>query len=230
MLAPTRLLLIDSSFRSVRLIARHLQAQGYAVAVVATIEEALNQLRTDAPQLALLGEALPPDQVLSFCRQLRATAQVLPLIVISPVNHFSARVAVLEAGADDVLSAPYALQELDARLQALVRRSRMAEILHHGGLKLTHRDLVVNIQSRQVWRAGVLIKLTVKEYDLLLYLLQRREQVLPRQQILHAVWGDTWVGDDNLLDVYIRYLRKKLERSDLKPLIHTVRGVGFMLK
>lgn len=230
MLAPTRLLLIDSSFRSVRLIARHLQAQGYAVAVVATIEEALNQLRTDAPQLALLGEALSPDQVLSFCRQLRATAQVLPLIVISPVNHFSARVAVLEAGADDVLSAPYALQELDARLQALVRRSRMAEILHHGGLKLTHRDLVVNIQSRQVWRSGVLIKLTVKEYDLLLYLLQRREQVLPRQQILHAVWGDTWVGDDNLLDVYIRYLRKKLERPDLKPLIHTVRGVGFMLK
>ena len=70
----------------------------------------------------------------------------------------------------------------------------------------------------------------MKEFDLLLYLLRHKEQVLPRQQILHAVWGDTWVGDDNLLDVYIRYLRKKIERPDLEPLIHTIRGVGFMLK
>ena len=78
-------------------------------------------------------------------------------------------------------------------------------------------------------RAATPVKLTVKEYDLLLHLLQHREHVLSRQDILLAVWGDNWVGDDNLLDVYIRYLRKKLERPDLEPLIHTVRGVGFML-
>jgi two-component system response regulator MprA len=98
------------------------------------------------------------------------------------------------------------------------------------GSVLRLRDLAVNTDTRSVSRAGDLLKLTVKEYDLLLYLLRHQQQVLSRQQILIAVWGDTWVGDDNLLDVYIRYLRKKLERPDLEPLIHTVRGVGFMLK
>ena len=100
---------------------------------------------------------------------------------------------------------------------------------HVDGVELHFRDLMVNTDSRQVSRAAIPVKLTVKEYDLLLHLLQHREHVLSRQDILLAVWGDNWVGDDNLLDVYIRYLRKKLERPDLEPLIHTVRGVGFML-
>ena len=95
---------------------------------------------------------------------------------------------------------------------------------------LAHRDLNIHPKQRLVRRRGDVIRLTVKEYDLLLYLFSHKEQVLPRQQILHAVWGETWVGDDNLLDVYIRYLRKKIERPDLEPLIHTIRGVGFMLK
>nr|WP_277874982.1 winged helix-turn-helix domain-containing protein [Cyanobium sp. FACHB-13342] len=98
------------------------------------------------------------------------------------------------------------------------------------GAQLIHRDLTINTDERLVSRAGLSLKLTVKEYELLLYLLRHKEQVLSRHQILTAVWGDTWVGDDNLLDVYIRYLRKKIERPELDPLVHTVRGVGFMLK
>ena len=94
---------------------------------------------------------------------------------------------------------------------------------------LVHRDLSVNTDQRAVLRADAPVKLTVKEYDLLLYLLRHVGQVMPRQQILHAVWGSTWTGDDNLLDVYIRYLRKKIEKPELEPLIHTARGVGFML-
>jgi len=227
--ASTRLLLVDPDPRSARLIAQHLQAQGYAVCTAASTEEAFTQLNDGAPQLALLAESVPPEQALSFCRQLRTAAQVLPLLLLSPTDHFSARVAALEAGADDVLSHPYALEELYARLQALLRRSRMG-VHHTDGAELRYRDLVVNTDSRQVWRAGMPIKLTVKEYDLLLHLLQHREQVHPRQQLLLDVWGESWVGDGNLLDVYIRYLRKKLERPDLDPLIHTVRGVGFMLK
>jgi two-component system response regulator MprA len=196
---------------------------------VSDLEAATNELDSVVPQLALLAEAVPADQALQFCRQLRQSAQVLPLLLLSPTDHFSARVAALEAGADDVLSHPYALEELFARLQALLRRSRMGA--HHtDGAELRYRDLVVNTDTRQVSRAGTSIKLTVKEYDLLLHLLQHREQVHPRQQLLLDVWGESWVGDGNLLDVYIRYLRKKLERPDLEPLIHTVRGVGFMLK
>ena len=101
---------------------------------------------------------------------------------------------------------------------------------HVDGTELHYRDLTVNTDSRQVSRAANPVKLTVKEYDLLLHLFRHREQVLSRKDILFAVWGDHWVGDDNLLDVYVRYLRKKLERPDLEPIIHTVRGVGFMLK
>jgi two-component system response regulator MprA len=227
--ASIRLLLVDPNPRSARLIAQHLQAQGYAVTTVSSTDAVLSQLSAAAPQLALLADALPADQALSCCRVLRSASQVLPLLLLTPIDHFSARVAALEAGADDVLSQPYALEELYARIQALLRRSRMG-IHHTDGAELRYRDLVVNTDSRQVWRAGVSIKLTVKEYDLLLHLLQNREQVHPRQQLLLDVWGESWVGDGNLLDVYIRYLRKKLERPDLDPLIHTVRGIGFMLK
>ena len=227
--ASIRLLLVDPDPRSARLLAQHLQAQDYAVSTVSDVEAATNELGVSAPQLALLAEAVPSDQALQFSRQLRHSAQVLPLLLLSSTDHFSARVAALEAGADDVLCHPYALEELFARLQALLRRSRMGA--HHtDGAELRYRDLLVNTDTRQVWRSGTPIKLTVKEYDLLLHLLQHREQVHPRQQLLLDVWGETWVGDDNLLDVYIRYLRKKLERPDLEPLIHTVRGVGFMLK
>ena len=227
--ASTRLLLVDPDPRSARLIAQHLQAHRYAVSIAASTEAAYMQFTDGASQLALLAEALPTEQALSFCRQLRTAGKVFPVLLLSPTDHFSARVAALEAGADDVLSQPYALEELCARLQALLRRSRMGA--HHtNGAELRYRDLVVNTDSRQVWRAGMPIKLTVKEYDLLLHLLQHREQVHPRLQLLLDVWGESWVGDGNLLDVYIRYLRKKLERPDLDPLIHTVRGVGFILK
>ncbi len=141
----------------------------------------------------------------------------------------SERVAALQAGADDALGSPYALEELHARLLSLLRRARMGANDSAGSL-LSYGDLLVDTDQRQVKRAGMAIRLTVKEYDLLLFLLRHQQQVLPRQRILHGVWGDTWVGDDNLLDVYIRYLRKKIERADLEPLIHTVRGVGFVLK
>jgi two-component system response regulator MprA len=158
-----------------------------------------------------------------FCRQLRAAHVELPVLALLADGAVLLRVAALEAGADVALSLPVAADELAAYLRALLRRSISP-------LRLSHRDLSLDPTSREVQRAGQSIRLTVKEFDLLAYLLQHRQQVLPRQQILKAVWGETWVGDDNLLDVYIRYLRKKIERPDLEPLIHTVRGVGFQLK
>lgn len=224
----SRLLLIDPDPRSACLNSKHLRAQGYALSTVASPDDAFRLLTDDVPQLALIAEALPVEDALNFCRQLRMAAQVLPVLLLLSTDHFSARVAALDAGADDVLSKPYALEEIYARLQSLLRRSRMGA--HHTeGAELRYRDLLVNTNSREVWRAGTPIRLTVKEYDLLLHLFQHRTQVLPRQQLLLDVWGESWVGDGNLLDVYIRYLRKKLERPGLERLIHTVRGVGFML-
>ena len=227
---PTaRLLLVDPDTRSSDLLTKHLQVHGFAISAVTSTEAAQQQLEVAAPQMLLISDALPDRAALVFTRQLRAAANAIPLLLLLSLDHYSSRVAALEAGADDVLSRPFAIEELIARLRALIRRSRMG-LNHVDGTELHYCDLTVNTDSRQVSRAGIPIKLTVKEYDLLLHLLQHREQVLSRKDILLAVWGDSWVGDDNLLDVYIRYLRKKLERPDLDPLIQTVRGVGFMLK
>lgn len=224
-----RLLLVDPDPRSARVVAKHLQAQDFAVTTLSDTSGAIPHINSTSPQLVLLAEALPVDHALAVCRELRAGAQATPLLLILGSDHFSTRVAALDAGADDVLSKPYAIEELIARIRALLRRSRMGA--HHtDGSELRCRDLLINTDTRQVWRAGEPIKLTVKEYDLLLQLLQNCHQVIPRQKLLLDVWGESWVGDGNLLDVYIRYLRKKIERPELEPLIHTVRGVGFMLK
>ena len=169
--------------------------------------------------------------VLDLCRGLRRQWPSCSILLVIGDDDYRLRASALDAGADDVLSYPFHLEEFLARARALLRRSTVA-ILELQGLvrRLSCRDLSIDVDQRAVVRDGQSIRLTVKEFDLLHYLLCHKEQVLSRQQILHAVWGDTWVGDDNLLDVYIRYLRKKIERPDLEPLIHTVRGVGFMLK
>jgi two-component system, OmpR family, response regulator MprA len=229
LLASIRLLLLDSEPRSASVIASHLQVQGYAVITLTTTHEALAHIGAARPHLALLAESLPGEEALAFCQELRELALAIPVLLLTSSDHYGDRIAALDAGADDVLSQPYALGELIARLRALLRRSRMG--LHHNdGVELGYRDLLVNTASREAFRDGEPIKLTVKEYDLLLLLFRYRGQVVPRQQLLLDVWGDSWVGDGNLLDVYIRYLRKKLERPGLEPIIHTVRGVGFMLK
>lgn len=229
MLPTARLLLVDPDPRSSELISKHLQVHGFAIIAVASTDLAQQQLQAAAPQMLLISDALPDRAAFDFTRQLRATANAIPLVLLLSLDHYSSRVAALEVGADDVLSRPFAIEELIARLRALLRRSRMG-LNHVDGTELHYRDLTVNTDSRQVSRAATPVKLTVKEYDLLLHLFRHREQVITRKDILFAVWGDHWVGDDNLLDVYVRYLRKKLERPDLEPLIHTVRGVGFMLK
>lgn len=227
--ARARLLLLDADGHRRTLLSKHLQLHGFSLDEDTGEGDLIPRLLQDAPDLVLIDRQCPGSDALELCRQLRERGSTLPLLLLLPNDRYGDRVSALQAGADDALSAPFALEELLARIQALLRRSRMGVHELEGAL-IQHRDLLVNTNQRTVSRAGETIKLTVKEYDLLLYLLRHRQQVMPRQQILRAVWGDAWVGDDNLLDVYIRYLRKKIERPELEPLIHTVRGVGFMLQ
>lgn len=224
--SQTRLLLVDPDEGRAQLLCKHLSTQGFRV--IHCRDSVLIQAKLDAGDIDVLVavSALHADGLI---HDLRASGCSVPILVLSESIHYTARVAMLRAGADDVLSIPYAIDELIARLNALMRRCVMGRN-DSAGPVLSYGDLLVNTDVRQVSRAGEPVKLTVKEYDLLLFLLRHNQEVLPRQRILHSVWGDTWVGDDNLLDVYIRYLRKKIERPDLEPLIHTVRGVGFVLK
>ena len=224
-----RLLLADPEPVRANLLAKHLHAAGYQVRLSHDSSSLLVYLSQQSPDALMLHASLIPQQPSQICAKLRDEGSSTPILLLAAGDHFSERVAALHAGADDALGWPYAIEELHARLAGLLRRARMGANDSAGSL-LTYGDLHVNTDLRLVKRAGTVIRLTVKEYDLMLFLLRHQQQVLSRQRILHGVWGDTWVGDDNLLDVYIRYLRKKIERPDLDPLIHTVRGVGFVLK
>lgn len=182
-------------------------------------------------QLLLMTATTHTEPLQDYSRRCRAAGyRFLIAVFLSPQTSIT-RIALLESGVDLLLPWPMPADELAAQLRALQRRlAALSATTAAPPLPLQWRDLSLDPTTREVQRAGQSIRLTVKEFDLLAYLLQHRQQVLPRQQILKAVWGETWVGDDNLLDVYIRYLRKKIERPDLEPLIHTVRGVGFQLK
>ena len=221
-----RLLLADPDDGRATTLCKQLSSQGFYATHQRDPLHSSTILSADSTDLLIALSTLPADPLV---RELRENGSSLPVLVLSESNHYGARVASLQAGADDVLSIPYAFEELTARIHALLRRSSMGRNDTAGSL-LIYGDLTVKTDDRQVLRAGQPIKLTVKEYDLLLCLLRHQQEVLSRQRILHSVWGDSWVGDDNLLDVYIRYLRKKIERPDLEPLIHTVRGVGFVLR
>jgi two component transcriptional regulator, winged helix family len=143
------------------------------------------------------------------------------------------RVTALDAGVDDYLIKPFSIDELMARLRAMQRRAEAFSGRDESGqevVQLMVADLSMDIRTRDVKRAGRTIQLSVKEYDLLNFLMRGAGRVLERQEIMRGVWGENFYGDDNLLDVYIRYLRQKVESKDSPTLIHTVRGVGFILR
>ena len=219
--------LIDPNVNRYSLLAGDLRSRGFRLLGYNSLPGS-DQI-CSGYQLVILAADPPAMGAFQFFRSLCSRYPKLPVMMIESSGTEHARIAALEAGADDVQSFPCSLEEFALRLKALLRRTSASVLVSPVSLS-QHRDLQVDLDQRVVQRDGTSIHLTVKEYDLLLYLLQRKEQVCARQDILHAVWGNTWVGDDNLLDVYIRYLRKKIERPDLEPLIHTVRGVGFMFK
>ena len=229
-----RLLLIADAGSEQDVLCKHLEALAYFVVRVASVQEALECLADGDVSLVLL--ALHADTSspvnthhFSLHETLQADRLTVPLFHLLDDDNFSMRAASLKAGADDVLSRPFAWEELDARLIALLRRSRMGQS-HADGDLLSLDSLKFNTTTREVLRNGTSAKLTVKEFDLLKFFFLHLDQVMSRQSILHGVWGQGWTGDDNLLDVYIRYLRKKIEQDGQPQLIQTVKGVGYILK
>ncbi len=227
-MTPPNVLIVDDDPELRRFLAGELSVEGYAVEAVGSGQAALCRLREASWDLVLLDWTLPDFSGVEVCRRLRGSGITTPVLMLTARDAVPERVSALDAGADDYLTKPFSIEELLARIRARLRRDQGRGIA--GAEVLAIESLRVNTASRDVSRHGQPIHLTVREYDLLLALLRQPNRVHERQNLLTAVWGEPFVGDANLLDVYIRYLRKKIEMPGRPSLIQTVRGVGFMLK
>lgn len=226
-MASARLLIVDDDPELRGFLHTELEIEGYACSEAATGQQALGLVRAESWDLLVLDWTLPDFSGVEICRRLRASNDHTPVLMLTARDDVRERVEALDAGADDYLTKPFSIEELLARVRARLRR-RGTSSGEHETLKLA--DLELTPASREVSRGGEAVALTTREYELLHHLLRQPNQVHGREAILTAVWGEQWVGDDNVLDVYIRALRRKLEREGAPTLIQTVRGVGFMLK
>jgi DNA-binding response OmpR family regulator len=219
------ILLVEDEIKLARFIELELRSEGYQVTVANDGMTGLSIARESTPDLAILDWMLPGLTGVELCRRLRATGIKIPIILLTAKDEVSDRVAGLDAGADDYVVKPFSIEELLARIRAHLRRIQedTSDILQFEDLKLNRR-------TREVFRGGRTIELTAKEFDLLDYLMSYPRQVFSREQILEKVWGYDFVGDSNIIEVYIRYVRLKLEENAEKRLIQTVRGVGYALR
>ncbi len=221
----THILLVEDEVKLARFIELELGCEGYRISVEHDGLSGLTTARESTPDLVILDWMLPGLSGVEVCRRLRATGSKVPVIFLTAKDEVGDRVAGLDAGADDYVVKPFSIEELLARVRAHLRRTQEEDVD-----QLQFDDLTLNRRTREVFRNGRLIELTAKEFDLLEYLLAHPKQVLTRDRILEEVWGYDFMGDSNIIEVYIRYLRLKLEDRDEKRLIQTVRGVGYVLR
>jgi DNA-binding response OmpR family regulator len=223
--SSAHILVIEDEAKLARFLETGLTYEGYRVSVVGDGTAGLAAARTQNPDLVLLDWMLPGISGLEVCRQLRLTGDRVPVVLMTASDEVAARAAGLEAGADDYVVKPFSLQELLARIRIYLQHPKGSP---HG--QLVFMDLTLDPVTREVRRGERQVELTAKEYELLRYLMEHPRQVLTRQQILEHVWGHNFAGDSNIIEVYIRYLRLKIEAPGEKRLIQTVRGVGYVLR
>lgn len=220
-----KVLLVEDEEKLAKFIEMELGYEGYDVTVANDGLSGLMAARDTEPDLVLLDWMMPGLSGVEVCRRLRSTGFKEPVILLTAKDDVSDRVSGLDAGADDYVVKPFSIEELLARVRAHLRRNQPQEVD-----TLQFQDLTLNRKTREVKRDSRSIELTAKEFDLLEYLIAHPRQVLTRDRILEEVWGYDFMGDSNIIEVYIRYLRLKLEAEGEKRLIQTVRGVGYVLK
>lgn len=224
-----RILVVDDD-RAVReSLRRSLQFNGYQVDLATDGQQAIDAVSAQRPDAMVLDVMMPRLDGLEVCRRLRGTGDDLPILVLTARDAVSDRVSGLDAGADDYLPKPFALEELLARLRALLRR-RSPAAGDSGSAALRFADLELDPVTREVRRGERPISLTRTEFALLELLLRHPRQVLTRGRILEDVWGYDFPTSGNALEVYVGYLRRKTESGEERRLIHTVRGVGYVLR
>jgi len=219
-----RILIADDELAVREALARALVSEGYDVVHAGDGREALIAVERDEPDAAVLDVMMPPPDGLEVCRQLRSADNAIPILMLTARRDVSDRVAGLDAGADDYLPKPFALDELLARLRALLRRVPSA------GGPLEYADVRVDALGHRAWRNEERLDLTRTEFALLELLVRNAERVLTRSEMLVGVWGYDFGPTSNSLEVYVGYLRRKLEENGLPRLIHTVRSVGYVFR
>lgn len=217
-------LVVDDDSRIAAALRRALIYEGYHVEVAPDGQIALNRARERMPDLAILDVMMPGIDGLEVTRRLRAEGDV-PILLLTARDGTADRVKGLDSGADDYLVKPFAYEELLARVRALLRRRAP-----RARRTLRYADVVMDLATREVKRGEQLIPTTAKEFDLLQHFMRNPGQVLRREQLLDAVWGFNFGASSNVVDVYVGYLRQKLEQGDRPRLLQTVRGVGYILK
>lgn len=221
-----RILIVEDEKSIARVLELELSFEGYETGMAYTGSEGLIQFREQEWDLILLDLMLPEIHGLDVLKRIRSADAAIPVILLTAKSDVKDKVAGLDLGANDYITKPFEIEELLARIRAnlrLVKGSANPAVHSFAELKL-------NESTREVSRGNRPVELTPREFDLLLYLLQHPNQVLSREQVLNAVWGYDYYGDTNVIDVYIRYLRKKIDAGEPATYIQTVRGVGYVLK
>lgn len=224
-----QILIIEDEENIARVLQLELEFEGYGTGVAHTGPDGLIKYREQTWNLVLLDLMLPGLNGLDVLRRIRATEANTPVILLTAKGEVEDKVAGLDLGANDYVTKPFEIDELLARIRSAIRFSAPAVIEKEQYLH-EFAGLSIHEQTREVKRDGVSIELTPREFDLLLHLLKHPNQVLSREQLLDAVWGYDYYGDTNVVDVYIRYVRRKIDNGRKQSLIQTVRGVGYALK
>ena len=211
-------------------LRRSLSFNGYDIAIAEDGEQALDVIEKEQPDLVILDVMMPKMDGLEVCRHLRSHGDDRPILVLTARDGVSDRVAGLDAGADDYLPKPFALEELLARVRSLLRRAAAEASGPSSQAEITFEDLKLNPDTRDVVRGNRTISLTRTEFALLQLLMTNPRRVLSRSTILEEVWGYDFPTSGNALEVYIGYLRRKTEQEGEPRLLHTVRGVGYVLR
>lgn len=225
--SPVRVLVVDDEQSLAELVSMALRYEGWDIHIASDGAGALKLARRTQPDVVVLDVMLPDISGLEVLRQLRDLYPGLPLLLLTAKDSLEDRIAGLSAGGDDYVTKPFSLEEVVLRLRALLRRAGVTA--DSGDARLIVGDLVLDEDSHEVTRGGDLINLTATEFELLRFMMRNNRRVMSKHQILHRVWSYDFGGRSNVVELYISYLRKKID-TGREPMIHTMRGAGYVLK
>jgi two-component system, OmpR family, response regulator len=225
-----RILIVEDEERIARVLELELTYEGYEVGKAFDGLEGFNLFQAHSWDLILLDIMLPQMSGIELLRRIRSINSHVAVIMLSAKNAVEDKVSGLDLGANDYITKPFQIEELLARIRVCLRNNRSLKVAEPMENWLIIADLKLNEKTREVIRGQDSIPLTPREFDLLAYLMKHFRQVLNREQLLNGVWGYDYYGDTNVVDVYIRYLRNKIDKPYDIPLIHTIRGIGYVMK